>query len=412
MTTLSRHLRAIAVLLLVGAAPALDAHAQASPETATPDRAVRDQADLAVLREAFDIIRRHAVASHDERALVDAAIVGLLREIDPHGDYIDARAYALSKARQEVGGIGIEATLVEGRLKVVSALDGSPAQRAGVRADDIVTHVGRTSLLNRRLDDAVALLRGPVGSTVRLTVVRPGLETPFPVSVTREVVRPRTVFARREGDDVGYIRISGFNVDTATRLEAAIAELTTNPSGAVLRGFVIDLRNNGGGLLDQAVAVADLFLDAGEICSQSGRDPKSIARFQARPGDVTAGKPVIVLIDGGSAAGAEIVAAALQDLRRATVIGTRSAGHGSVQTVIPLGPGQGALRLTTAHVATPGGRALEQTGVTPDIVVAPKRAAGAAGSEPDTVRVLAIDLMRGVRSDPAFPPPARASASP
>jgi len=250
------------------------------------------------------------------------------------------------ETRGEFGGLGVEITMEDGLVKVVAPIDDTPAAKAGVMADDIITKVDNEQVHGLTIDQAVEKMRGPVNTRIKLTIVRKGEDKPIEVSIVRDLIRVKSVRSHSEGDDVGYIRITQFNEQTADRLKREIRDLTTQLGAAKIKGFVLDLRNNPGGLLDQAISVADAFLDEGEIVSTRGRNVHETQRFRARRGDLTKGKPIIVLINGGSASAAEIVAGALQDHKRATQIGTRSFGKGSVQTIIPLGAGNGALRLT------------------------------------------------------------------
>lgn len=284
------------------------------------------------------------------------------------GILIAAWSFA-APALAQFGGVGLELTMEDGRLKVVTPIDDAPAAKAGIQTNDIITHVDDEPLLGLTLSQAVERLRGPADSTVKLRVARAGQDKPIEVSVTREIIRVRPIRTRIEGDDIGYVRIAQFNAQTAEDLQRAIEEITSRIAGDKLRGYVIDLRNNPGGLLDQAIAVADAFLEQGEIVSTRGRSQDEVQRFHAKPGDLAKSKPIIVLINGGSAGAAEVVAGALQDQKRAKLVGSRSFGMGSVQTVIPLGDGQGAIRLTTARYFTPAGRSIQAQGIKPDTEV-------------------------------------------
>jgi carboxyl-terminal processing protease len=272
-------------------------------------------------------------------------------------------------ALAQFGGVGLELTMEDGRLKVVTPIDDAPAAKSGIQTNDIITHVDDEPLLGLTLSQAVERLRGPADSTVKLRIARAGQDKPIEVSVTREIIRVRPIRTRIEGDDIGYIRIAQFNGQTAEDLQREIEEIASRIATDKLRGYVIDLRNNPGGLLDQAIAVADAFLERGEIVSTRGRSQDEVQRFHAKPGDLGKGKPILVLINGGSAGAAEVVAGALQDQKRAKLVGSRSFGMGSVQTVIPLGDGQGAIRLTTARYFTPAGRSIQAEGIKPDIEV-------------------------------------------
>src|SRR5262245_17808945 len=272
-------------------------------------------------------------------------------------------------ALAQFGGVGLELTMEDGRLKVVTPIDDAPAAKAGLQTNDIITHVNDEPLLGLTLSQAVERLRGPADSTVKLRIARAGQEKPIDVALTREIIRVRPIRTRLEGDDIGYIRIVQFSAQTGEDLQKAIEEIASRIANDKLRGYIIDLRNNPGGLLDQAVAVADAFLDQGEIVSTRGRSQDEVQRFHAKHGDLAKSKPIIVLINGGSAGVAEVVAGALQDQKRAKLVGSRSFGMGSVQTVIPLGDGQGAIRLTTARYFTPAGRSIQAQGIKPDIEV-------------------------------------------
>jgi carboxyl-terminal processing protease len=273
------------------------------------------------------------------------------------------------QTRGEFGGLGIEVTMEDGLVKVVAPIDETPAAKAGVRAGDIITHLDDEAVQGLTLNQAVEKMRGLVNTKINLKISRKGVDKPIEISIVRDVIRVRSVRSRVEGDDIGYIRITQFNEQTTDGLKKAIGDISTQIQNDKLKGYVIDLRNNPGGLLDQAISVSDAFLDRGEIVSTRGRDAEETQRFNARAGDLTKNKPVIVLINGGSASASEIVAGALQDHRRATLLGTRSFGKGSVQTIIPLGPGNGALRLTTARYFTPSGRSIQAKGIAPDIEV-------------------------------------------
>ncbi len=342
------------------AAPLL---AQESNETS-----VYEQLDL--FGDIFERIRAQYVEDVDETELIEAAIGGMLQSLDPHSSYLspDDASKMRVQTRGEFGGLGIEVTQEDGFVKVVSPMDGTPAYEAGVEAGDFITHVDGESLLGLSLDEAVELMRGPVGSEIVITVVREGEDEPFEISIIRDTITMTAVRARTEGDTV-VLRITTFNEQTTPNLEESLKEQVAELGGLDrVNGIVLDLRNNPGGLLNQAISVADSFLENGEIVSTRGRNPEDGERFNATPGDLSNGKPVVVLINGGSASASEIVAGALQDHRRAIVVGTKSFGKGSVQTVMPL-RGDGAMRLTTARYYTPSGRSIQALGVSPDIVV-------------------------------------------
>ncbi|MCZ4255823.1 S41 family peptidase [Sulfitobacter sp. G21635-S1] len=330
---------------------------------------VYEQLDL--FGDIFERIRAQYVEEVDSSDLIEAAINGMLTSLDPHSSYLSPKdaLKMREQTRGEFGGLGIEVTQEDGFVKVVSPIDGTPADEAGVEAGDFITHVNGESLLGLALDDAVELMRGPVGSEIVITVVREGEQEPFDVSIIRDTIELTVVRSRIEGDTV-VLRLSTFNEQTYPKMKEAIDEQVEKAGGIEkVNGFVIDLRNNPGGLLNQAIAVSDAFLEEGEIVSTRGRDPADGDRVNATPGDLSMGKPLVVLINGGSASASEIVAGALQDHRRAVVIGTKSFGKGSVQTVMPL-RGEGAMRLTTARYYTPSGRSIQALGVSPDIIVA------------------------------------------
>jgi carboxyl-terminal processing protease len=273
------------------------------------------------------------------------------------------------QTRGEFGGLGIEVTMEDGLIKVVAPIDETPAAKAGVMANDIITSLDDEPVQGLTLNQAVDKMRGPVNTKIKLKIMRKGQDAPVEVSITRDVIRVRSVRSRLEGDDVGYIRLTQFNEQTTEGLKKAISDLSGQAGNDKIKGYVIDLRNNPGGLLDQAISVSDTFLERGEIVSTRGRNAEETQRFNARPGDLAKNKPIIILINGGSASASEIVAGALQDHKRATIIGTRSFGKGSVQTIIPLGSDNGALRLTTARYFTPSGRSIQAKGIVPDIEV-------------------------------------------
>jgi carboxyl-terminal processing protease len=316
-------------------------------------------------------VRADYVEKPDDAKLVESAINGMLAGLDPHSSYMEPKAFRdmQVQTRGEFGGLGIEVTMEDGLIKVVAPIDETPAAKAGVLANDIITKLDDEQVQGLTLNQAVEKMRGPVNTKIKLTIMRKGAEKPIEVSITRDVIRVRSVRWRVEGDDIGFIRISQFNEQTFDGLKKAFAEINSKVPGDKLRGYIVDLRNNPGGLLDQAISVSDAFLEKGEIVSTRGRNADETQRFSARAGDLSKGKPVIVLINGGSASASEIVAGALQDHKRATLIGTRSFGKGSVQTIIPLGPNNGALRLTTARYFTPSGRSIQAKGITPDIEV-------------------------------------------
>ncbi|MFA8386694.1 MAG: S41 family peptidase [Pelagibaca sp.] len=345
---------------------------------------VYEQLDL--FGDIFERIRAQYVEEVDAGDLIEAAIDGMLTSLDPHSSYLspDDAADMRVQTRGEFGGLGIEVTQEEGFVKVVSPIDGTPADDAGIEAGDFITHVDGTSVLGLTLDDAVDLMRGPVGSEIIITVVREGEAEPFDVSIIRDTIKLTAVRTRLQGESV-VLRVTTFNDQTYTNLEAGLAEQIEAAGGMDnVEGIVLDLRNNPGGLLNQAIRVSDAFLEKGEIVSTRGRAPEDGDRYNATPGDLAEGKPIVVLINGGSASASEIVAGALQDHRRAIVVGTKSFGKGSVQTVMPL-RGDGAMRLTTARYYTPSGRSIQSLGVSPDIVVEqPRRPAATEEDEEQT----------------------------
>ena len=329
---------------------------------------VYEQLDL--FGDIFERIRAQYVEEVDTEQLVEAAINGMLTSLDPHSSYLSAKDFdeMQEQTRGEFGGLGIEVTQEDGFVKVVAPMDGTPADKAGIKAGDFITHVNSESVLGLTLDDAVDKMRGPVGSEIIITIVREGVAEPFDVSIIRDTIKMVAVRPRLVGNTV-VLRISTFNDQTFVGVEEGIKKMVEEAGGMdKVNGFVIDLRNNPGGLLNQAIMVSDAFLEKGEITSTRGRDPEQGERFNAEPGDLADGKPIVVLINGGSASASEIVSGALQDHRRAIVVGTKSFGKGSVQTLIPL-KGDGAMRLTTARYYTPSGRSIQALGVMPDIVV-------------------------------------------
>ena len=346
---------------------------------------VYEQLDL--FGDIFERIRAQYVEEVDETKLIEAAIDGMLTSLDPHSSYLspDDAADMRVQTRGQFGGLGIEVTQEEGFVKVVSPIDGTPAAEAGIESGDFITHVDGESLLGLTLDEAVDLMRGPVGSEIIITVVREGEPEPFDVSIIRDTIKLRAVRTRTEGNTV-VLRVTTFNDQTYPGLEEGLLKAVEDLGGMEnVNGFVLDLRNNPGGLLTQAIQVSDAFLDSGEIVSTRGRNPAEGDRYNATPGDLAEGKPVVVLINGGSASASEIVSGALQDHRRAIVVGTKSFGKGSVQTVMPL-RGDGAMRLTTARYYTPSGRSIQNLGVSPDIVVEQPRKDAADEAEDDTTR--------------------------
>jgi carboxyl-terminal processing protease len=400
---------------------------------------------LSLLGAVFERVRADYVDPPDDNKLVESAIFGMLAGLDPHSSYMDAKSFQDMRLQTSgrFGGLGMEVSMDKGLVKVVAPLDETPAAKAGVMANDIITHLDGEAVLGLTLDQAVDKMRGPVSTSIKLRIVRNGIDKPIEVSVTRDIIRVRSVRASLLGGDIAYVRITQFNEQTTDNLRKAVNDLSAQ-AGDKLKGFVVDLRNNPGGLLDQAITVSESFLDRGEIVSTRGRNVDATQRFYARSSDMTRAKPMIVLINGGSASASEIVAGAWQDHKRATIIGSRSFGKASVQSIIPLGPGNGALRLTTARYFTPLGRSIQAKGIAPDIEVlqdVPEELKGRASlrgessllghlkgdgqeetgsqsyvpADPRNDKALntAIDLMRGLKANPAFPPasPVRGAAN-
>ena len=331
-------------------------------------KTIYEQLDL--FGDIFERIRSEYVEEVSSKDLIEAAIDGMLTSLDPHSSYLSADDAAKMKVqtRGEFGGLGIEVTQQEGFVKVVSPIDGTPADAAGMEAGDFITHVDGQSLLGLTLDEAVGMMRGPVGSEIIITVVREGEDEPFDVSIIRDTIKLTAVRARTEGNTV-VLRITTFNDQTYPNLVDGLEKQVEEAGGMEnINGIVLDLRNNPGGLLNQAIRVTDAFLEKGEIVSTRGRYSRDSERYNAKAGDLANGKPIVVLINGGSASASEIVAGALQDHRRAIVVGTRSFGKGSVQTVMPI-RGDGAMRLTTSRYYTPSGRSIQALGVSPNIIV-------------------------------------------
>ena len=392
---------------------------------------------LNLFGDVFERVRSDYVEVPDDAALIESAINGMLSSLDPHSSYLSPKHFRdmQVQTRGEFGGLGIEVTMEDGLVKVVTPIDDTPAYKAGVLAGDLITHLDGEQIQGLTLSEAVEKMRGPVNTGIDLTIRREGAAEPIKLTITRDVIRIRSVRHREEGS-VGYVRVTQFNEQTYDGLKDSIDELAKTIGPDKLKGYVLDLRNNPGGLLDQAIAVSDAFLQRGEIVSTRGRNNDETQRYNARSGDLTDGLPVIVLVNGGSASASEIVAGALQDHRRATVLGTRSFGKGSVQTIVPLGA-NGAIRLTTARYYTPSGVSIQAKGITPDIEVLQelpdelkgnvetKGEAGLRGHlqgegegeessgsqayvppdpKDDAQLKLALDLLNGVQLNSAFPP--------
>ena len=402
---------------------------------------------LNLFGDVFERVRADYVEKPDDSKLIESAINGMLAGLDPHSSYMDPKSFKdmQVQTRGEFGGLGIEVTMEDGLIKVVAPIDETPAAKAGILANDLITKLDDDQVQGMTLNQAVEKMRGPVNTKIKLTIMRKGQDKPIEVSLTREVIRVRSVRSQVEGDDVGYIRMTQFTEKTTDGLKKAITDITAKMSNDKLKGYILDLRNNPGGLLDQAISVSSAFIQRGEIVSTRGRNPEETQRFTAKGGDLTKGKPLIVLINGGSASASEIVAGALQDQKRATILGTRSFGKGSVQTIIPLGSNNGALRLTTARYFTPSGRSIQAKGIVPDIEVLQdlpddikartdtstkgeaslrghltveegKEQTGSQSYVPpdakdDKALTMAEDLLRGIKVNPAFPPSVKNASS-
>ncbi len=352
---------------------------------------------LSLFGGVFETVREKYVDKVSDQQLIEYAIKGMLSNLDPHSDYMTAKDFDDMKVQTkgEFGGLGIEVTMENGLVKVVSPIDDTPAFKAGVQAGDLITHLDKKPIVGMTLAEAVDKMRGKVGSSVELTIRREGKSEPLFLTLKRDVIKIKSVKYHVEGQDIGYIRITSFNQNTYDGLKEAFDKIKKDTGGKVT-GYVLDLRNNPGGLLDQAIAVSDAFLEQGEIVSTRGRNDEAIKRDNALPGDLANGLPVVVLINAGSASASEIVSGALQDHRRAVIMGTKSFGKGSVQTIIPT-PGDGAMRLTTARYFTPSGRSIQAKGIEPDILVEPAKI-----EKLDEMRVGEADL-KGAISNPDGP---------
>ena len=357
---------ALLVLAVLAAGSTMVSLARSQSASAANSEIYR-QLDL--FGEVLERVRSDYVEKPEDSKLIEAAINGMLTALDPHSAYLNPKHFRdmQVQTRGEFGGLGIEVTMENGVVKVVSPIEDTPAAKAGIQSGDLITGLDKEQIQGLTLQEAVEKMRGPVNSPITLTIVRKGVEDPFDVKVTRDVIHINPVKYSAEGDDVGYIRVTTFNEQTTANMQKAIEDLKKQ-LGPKLKGYIIDLRNNPGGLLDQAISVSDAFLDQGASGLTRGRNLEETQRSNARPGDMTDGKQLIVLINGGSASASEIVAGALQDHHRATIVGTRSFGKGSVQTIIPLGS-NGALRLTTARYYTPSGRSIQAKGIEPEVLV-------------------------------------------
>ncbi len=412
---------------LINAAPGYEANAAGS-ET---------YRQLAIFGDIFERVRAQYVTPPSESELIESAINGMLTSLDPHSSYLNPEAAQDMRVQTkgEFGGLGIEVTMENELVKIITPIDDTPAARAGVLAGDLISKIDGTEVRGLSLNEAVDKMRGPVNTPIDLTILREGADKPIEITIIRDIIKVKAVKLRIE-EDVGYMKITSFTEKTQTDLESAINKINEQIPADKLKGYVLDLRLNPGGLLDQAISVSDTFLDHGEIVSTRGREAGDVTRFDSRPGDLANGKPLIVLVNGGSASASEIVAGALQDQRRATVVGSRSFGKGSVQTIIPLAE-NGALRLTTALYYTPAGKSIQGKGITPDIKVTQplpdelkgrdvtrgeselrghikgaeedEEGSGSAAYVPpdpkdDKQLAFALELLRGERQDPAFPP--------
>lgn len=371
----------------------------AAPEKALTQEQMNEETykQLSLFGGVFETVREKYVDKISDEKLIEYAIKGMLTNLDPHSDYMTAKDFDDMKiqTKGEFGGLGIEVTMQDGLVKVVSPIDDTPAFKAGIQAGDFITHLDKKPIIGMTLAEAVDKMRGKVGTSVELTVRREGVSEPMFINIKRETIKIKSVRYHVEGGDVGYIRITTFSQNTYDGVKEAFDKIKKDTNGKLV-GYVLDLRNNPGGLLDQAIAVSDAFLDKGEIVSTRGRNDEAIKRDNALPGDLADGLPVVVLINGGSASASEIVSGALQDHHRAVLMGTKSFGKGSVQTVIPT-PGDGAMRLTTARYFTPSGRSIQAKGIEPDILVEPAKI-----EKLDEMRIGEADL-KGAISNPDTP---------
>ncbi|MEZ0212826.1 MAG: S41 family peptidase [Xanthobacteraceae bacterium] len=444
-------MRRTSVFLIGAAAGALVAVGVTQPRLIMASSAVAAASDtyrqLNLFGDIFERVRADYVEKPEDAKLIEAAINGMLTSLDPHSTYMDAKNFRdmQVQTRGQFGGLGIEVTMEDGLVKVVSPIDDTPAAKAGVQAGDLIAKLDNDEVKGMTLSQAVEKMRGAVSTPIKLTIIRKGQDKPIEVTLVRDVINIKSVRGRVESDDIAYVRITSFSEQTAEGLKKSMDDLAAQIGPDKLKGYIIDLRNNPGGLLDQAVDVSDAFLDRGEIVSTRGRNADETERRNARPGDLAKGKPVIVLVNGGSASASEIVAGALQDHKRATILGSLSFGKGSVQTVIPVS-GNAAIKLTTARYYTPSGRSIQAKGISPDIELVQdvpadiKEKAEAAGVDTtrgeaslrghlkngedektgspayvppdpkdDTQLKLAVDLMHGVQKNAAYPADPKAS---
>lgn len=356
--------------MLLGAVAGIALTAQfGAPRLGTPAHAASTYEYLDLFGDVFERTRSAYVEEVDEKELIEAAINGMLTSLDPHSSYLNPDNFTdmQDDTKGEFGGLGIEVTMEDGFVKVISPIDDTPAAKAGIEANDFITHIDGESVLGMTIGEAVDLMRGLVNTDIDLTIAREGEEEPMEVTLTRAVIEIKAVKHRIEGD-VGVLRVSKFSEKTFQNLAESIAQIKDELGANAVSGYIIDLRNNPGGLLTQAVAVSDAFLDQGEIVSTRGREQRNADRYNAQKGDLADGKPVVVLVNGGSASASEIVAGAIQDHRRGIVVGEKTFGKGSVQTIMPLAS-RGAIRLTTARYYTPSGRSIQALGIEPDIIV-------------------------------------------
>lgn len=379
MTTSSRFFRALMIgVAVMGLMQGFHTSAQAQDSGRTAGTEASDTSvnsvsntyqQLNLFGDVFERVRAKYVDEVTDEKLIQHAINGMLMNLDPHSSYLDEKEFGdmQVQTRGEFGGLGIEVTMDQGLVKVVSPIFDTPAYRAGVQAGDYITHLDGEAIMGLALNEAVDKMRGKVGTPIKLTIRREGVAEAIELTLVRDIIKIESVKFEMIGKDIGYVRITTFNQNSDAGVKKALADFTAKKD-VKLSGIILDLRNNPGGLLDQAISVSDLFLDKGEIVSTRGRHAQDTERDNATPGDITNGLPIVVLINGGSASASEIVSGALQDHHRAIVVGTQSFGKGSVQTVIPL-PGHGAMRLTTARYYTPSGRSIQAKGIEPDIVI-------------------------------------------
>ncbi len=353
-----------AALLLLSTSPCL----AATPAPAAKSSESSTYELLNLFGEVFDRVRSDYVEPVSDDKLIESALNGMLTSLDPHSSYMNEKSFADMKiqTKGEFGGLGIEVTMENGLVKVVSPIDDTPAARAGVKPGDFISEIDGTAVMGLTLQEAVEKMRGAVGSSIKIMILREGLKEPLFLTLKRDLIKIQSVRSRSE-DDVIYLRISSFSENTSEAMKAAY-EKEKKAIGGKLKGVVLDLRNNPGGLLDQAIEISDAFLDKGEIVSTRSRKPEESRRFSAKPGDIAGGLPIVVLINEGSASASEIVAGALKDHKRGVVMGIKSFGKGSVQTVMPI-ENHGAIRITTARYYTPSGISIQAKGITPDIVV-------------------------------------------